>query len=338
LDVWLALTRGEPDERLLAAEGSEQEISVESAALAGASWIVMDPVAILTTIRLSIETLVARRFQRIYVAQAVLDEFLEAEAKSEQGPEQRGRIGRVGDRYFFAEPDPAFENDRRAILAGAIEFVTSKAVTAPCRGQLEYTSSEFTDYERALGSAAISSILLAREHSLPLYSDDLALRLVARGQWAVPAFWSQPLLIDCASRSLISAEEYYALVSALNREHYHFVGIDHRYLLSLMQKHSLALTPEVMAGINLLSDPACSIDSAVNVAAGLVAICWSSSIPSHLRHMVLDAVLGALTQNRSAPVVLQAFSIRVGRALGHQSPASMQIGQIVKLWKRILFS
>ena len=162
--------------------------------------------------------------------------------------------------------------------------------------------------------------------------------LVSPDSIGLSAFWSQRLLVDCSRRALITAEHYYAFISALAQERYHFVQIDSQYLLRLMRQHNLTLAPEVVAGISLLSDPACSINSAVNVASGVVAACWVNPIQPYFRHMVLDAVLGALTQNRAAQVVLQALTISLVRTLGPRSPATMEIAQIIKLWKRILFS
>jgi hypothetical protein len=100
----------------------------------------------------------------------------------------------------------------------------------------------------------------------------------------------------------------------------------------------LTLATEFLTGINLLSDSACSIDSAVTVSANLVAACWINPLPGHFRQLLLDAVLGALTQGRSVQIVLQAFGLRIGNLLGARSDAAREIGQTILLWKRIFYS
>jgi tetratricopeptide (TPR) repeat protein len=338
-DVWLSLTRGDPEERLLAAEGNEPEVHAEQAALAQATDVVIELTSILTAVRLGLVPLLIRRFGRVYVVQAALDALLEVEAQSDDAFGPHGWIGKSGNQYVLTDHvNAAFQADRKRVLGKAIEFVTTYATVTPCRGQLDYSGSEFAGFQRTLGSEAVCSILLARELELPLYCDDLALRGVARGQWSVPGFWSQRLLVDCAGRGFLTGDAYYSHVSDLAREHYHFVQIDYRYLTMLIDKHHLTLASEVLAGINLLSDPACSIDSAVTVAASLVAACWINPLPGHFRHLLLDAVLGALTQCRAAQIVLQAFGLRIGSTLGVRSEAAREIGQTILLWKRILYS
>ena len=239
-DVWLSLTRGDPEERLLAAEGNEPEIHAEQATLAKTNDVVIELTSLLTVVRLGLVPLVMERFGRVYVAQATLDALLEIEAQTDHAFGPHGWIGKSGDRYVLTDQvNAAFQADRRLVSKSAMEFVTAHATVKPCRGQLDYSGTEFAGFQRTLGSEAIGSILLARELNLALYCDDLALRGVARGQWSVPGFWSQRLLVDCAGRGLITADAYYSYVSDLARERYHFVQIDHRYLTMLISRQQL---------------------------------------------------------------------------------------------------
>ncbi len=338
-DVWLNLTRGDPEERFLTAEGNEPEIRAEQAAVAQATDVVIELTSILTVVRLGLVPVMTKRFGSVYVVQATLDALLEIEAQTDEAFGPHGWIGKSEDRYVLTDQvNAAFQADRRRMLEMAMDFVTTHATVKPCRGQLDYPGAEFAGFKRTLRPEAVCSILLARELKLDLYCDDLALRGVARGQWSVPGFWSQRLVADCAGRGLITADAYYGYVSDFARERYHFVQIDHRYLTMLIDRHHLTLASELLAGINLLSDSVCSIDSAVTVAANLVAACWINPLPGHFRQLLLDAVLGALTQGRSAQIVLQAFGFRIGNLLGTRSEAAREIGQTILLWKRILYS
>jgi hypothetical protein len=146
------------------------------------------------------------------------------------------------------------------------------------------------------------------------------------------------LLVDARNRALLSTEEHFDAISELIRSHFHFVQIDVQYLLWLFNKHRQALSPDVMRGVGLLADSACSLTSAVDVAADVVANCWTNRLPDHFRHMVLDAALGAVTQGRSSALVLSAFRIAIGRRLGPRSRAFMEIQASLRLWERVLFS
>ena len=151
------------------------------------------------------------------------------------------------------------------------------------------------------------------------------------------SFWTQSLLIDSSRRGLISQSEYFDLVSSLIHSHYHFVRIDARYLFRLFEKNGLTLSNEVLEGLGTLGDLDCSIESAIGVAAEVVATCFANALPTHFQEMVLDATLGALTQTRSADIVLPALSVTVGQRLGTGSRADLKVQATIHLWQRILF-
>lgn len=163
------------------------------------------------------------------------------------------------------------------------------------------------------------------------------MRAVARNDWKVKSFWTQSLLVDSLRRSLIAQSDYFDLVSSLVQNHYHFVRIDARYLLRMFEKSGLTLSKEVLDGLGTLGDADCSIESAVRVAADVVATCFTSALPTHFQDLVLDATLGALTQNRSAHIVLPALSVTVAQRLGTGSRAGQKVQDSIRLWQRILF-
>jgi tetratricopeptide (TPR) repeat protein len=338
IDVWLALVGAEPAERVLAAEGNEPEIQFESAAVGSASEIVLEPTAILTLARLGKLPLLKERFGKVYAAQHMVDAFLEARNRDEFGPKRGGWAGKVEGRYVITDqPNTEHERKRAALLKGVIEYLIAEATVVPCRRQLNYPAERWTEFERVLGAESVASVALAADLGLPLYSDDLALRVIARGDWSASSFWTQRLFIDCLTRRLIGRAEYYDLVAQLIRDRYYFVQIDSAYLLRLFEKQGLTLSQEVLRGLDLLGEPSCSIESAVRVAAGVIAVCWRDAVPVHFRYMVLDAVLGSLTRGRSPHIVLQAFLVAVGQHLGYGSPAYLRIQQSIRLWRRILF-
>ena len=338
LDVWLSLVRTGSSDRVLASESNEPELQLEADSVAQATDVVLDSTALLTAAQLSILYLLRKRFSTVYVAQDVLDEFLAAEAVVEFGPNSPGWIGKIGNQYVMTDkPDEAHQHNRTALLGELIPYLTTEAALMPCRGRLDYSSEEWAGFESTLGRGAIASILVARDMSLPLYSDDFAVRAVARNDWKVKSFWTQSLLVDCLRRSLIAQSDYFDLVSSLVHNHYHFVRIDAPYLLRLFEKSGLTLSKEVMEGLGTLGDADCSIESAVRVAADVVATCFASALPTHFQEMVLDATLSALTQTRSAHIVLPALSVTVGQRLGTGSRAALKVRDSIRLWQRILF-
>ena len=124
----------------------------------------------------------------------------------------------------------------------------------PCRGRLDYSSKEWSGFDSTLGRGAIASIVVAKDMSLPLYSDDFVVRAVARNDWKVKSFWTQSLLVDSLRRTLIPQSDYFDLVSSLVQNHYHFVRIDAPYLLRMFEKSGLTLSKAALDGLGTLGD------------------------------------------------------------------------------------
>jgi hypothetical protein len=245
---------------------------------------------------------------------------------------------RICDRYVISDkPNQAYLDDYNAILRTILGFIKSEATVVPCRLQLQYPSVRFEDLRRVLGNGPIASVLVAKELGLPLYSDDYGLRQAALNDWQVVGFWTQPLLQNLTGR-LLPLDDYFATVTALIQNHYHFVQINAKYLLWLFAADSLTLSPDVTRGVSVLRDPECSIASAVGVAADVVANCWGNSLPNHFKHMVLDAMLSAVTEGRSAVVALAAFRVAIVGRVGAGTHAFAEIESTLRLWERVQFS
>ena len=186
LDIWLSLAETGA-ERLLASEGSSQEVEREEIAIAATDQVVIEPTALLTAARIGILDLLGRRFDKIYVAQHVLDDFLLAETKSEFRSTSNSWAGKVDGRYVINQHlDQNYLDKRHTILREILQFITTKATIVPCQMLLDYSAEKFADHEKALGSGALASMLIAKERCLPLYSDDQVFRALARAEHAVP--------------------------------------------------------------------------------------------------------------------------------------------------------
>ena len=116
-----------------------------------------------------------------------------------------------------------------------------------------------------LGKDAIATIFLAKEKNLPLYSDDLGLRLVARNDWQVSGFWTQTLLLDFRARGLITKNQYRNAVKLLLIANYRFVSIDGAGLLWVLNETGFTPTPAVTRVFESLHGPECTDESAVAV-------------------------------------------------------------------------
>src|SRR5262249_37309699 len=123
-------------------------------------------------------------------------------------------------------------------LRSAAELVAPGA--GPALGEYERT-----DIQTTLGAAAASTVAAASGTGILVYSDDLALRLVARNGQNVQSFWSQTFLQDLRDKGLISADEYHRAVVQLVEFGFHFVSVNQADLVWVIRESAWTPSPRV---------------------------------------------------------------------------------------------
>ena len=160
-----------------------------------------------------------------------------------------------------------------------------------------------------LGKDAIATIFLAKEKNLPLYSDDLGLRLVARNDWQVSGFWTQTLLLDFRARGLITEDQYRNAVKLLLIANYRFVSIDGAGLLWVLNETGFTPTPAVTRVFESLHGPECTDELVVAVLSELLKRLWLQPMLYEQKLLLLDLVLNTLTTGRDPARILGRFKI-----------------------------
>jgi hypothetical protein len=165
-----------------------------------------------------------------------------------------------------------------------------------------------------------------------VYSDDLALRLVARNEQRVHSFWTQTLLQDLLDKGLISPDEYYRAVARLIESGFHFVSVNHTHLLWAIRDNSCALSPRVSKVVGTLAGPDCALNDAVTVALDVLHELWADPVPRATKLALLDLMIQVLVTGRNAAAVLAAMNAKNTTRSLIWTSATNEIQQNIKLW------
>ena len=195
VEAWAGMMDGKPD-KSVPASGSLEERNTAEAALAGAGEIVADLVALLTVGYLELLDRLPKRFGKIFVPQAVLDEINLTLADKVLGGRPSGTLGKSGDYYFHREITSDELTRGKKFLEGLRDFVESCTEVVPVASLLDDPHGPVDSLPQILPECAIASVLAARERSTILFSDDLGLRQVAESEWKVAGVWVQTVLSD----------------------------------------------------------------------------------------------------------------------------------------------
>ena len=232
----------------------------------------------------------------------------------------------------FVEHSANEMNAEKAFYERIEQFLRSSVeLIAPGAGQA------LGEYERAgvqttLGTAAASTVTTASGTGILMYSDDLALRLVARNQYKVPSFWSQTLLQDLRDKGLISQGDYHLAVVRLIQFGFHFVSVNQPDLVWAIRDSDWTPSPGVAKVLGTLAGPDCKLGDAVNVALDVLHEIWATPVSHAAKIALLDLMIQVLVTGRDGTAVLRVLNNRNATRSRIWTNATGEIQQSIRLW------
>jgi tetratricopeptide (TPR) repeat protein len=296
-DTWAGMVN-QRGAHVIVSSGTEEEKRGERKVLARANEVVLDLSALLTLWHLGLYDRVARRFRKIFVVQAVLDEVNKELSWHYLGGKPSMVVGKEGDRYVRHEISPEGLKRQQLFFESLRHFIESITEVVPASYALEVGKESFESLKDLLGEGAIASVLVAKGQGLPLYADDFGLRQIAKNDWQVEGIWSQTVLVRMREEELLTANEYHKAVRRLVLANYSFVSLHATDLLWLLQKNAMQITEEVTHIFARLQGPECNENSAVNVLADLIKAVWLDDLMYYQKSLILDLALKTLTTGR----------------------------------------
>lgn len=329
--VWAGMVRS-PDGIVIASSGAVEDARRETELLSSARDLVVDLTALLTFEYIGLLDRLTAGFQRVFVPQAVLDEINETLSADFFGPRPTMTVWKEGDQYVRQEITPEALEQGQKFLQGIRSFIESRAVVAPAAGLLDFARAKLEELQGILGREAIGAILVARERTLLLFSDDFGLRGVARNDWQVEGVWSQAVLVNLRDRGIVSDEEYREAIRRLALGNYYFVSINADDLMWMLIRNEMRPTYEVARILSLLEGPDCSEESAVRIIADLIRKVWLENILYNQKLWVLDLALGVLAKGRVASRVMERLKAELRTRFALMPLALPAIFRSIHLW------
>jgi len=301
LEVWNACS-GSDAVPVRFASGDEEEAKRGTASLSKACGIVLDLVALATVYKLDIVEPLRRRYTRIGVPQHVVDELQSAHTMALSAHLQ-GRIGKSDDgQYFATEPSEEQGSRWRDFTCGLLAFAESFN-RVPSYAALDAGDTE--PLIEMLTAAGVGTIYADEQFDgtpLVLVSDDLGLSTIALGMGKQVAN-SQQLLVELRQSGEITADEYSVAVEQLAMMRYSFVRVQPDDLARRYRLHDYQSSGGIRAMLGCLQGPECTQESAVSVAAQVVAE-LADEAPLHCLLLILDVMVAKIQRGRDPQQVL----------------------------------
>lgn len=332
IEVWHLLTSFQ-DARLHVSTPLSSEGEIRLATLRSSETLVLDLTSVLTIVLLGAEEHVVRRCASLKTAQCVLDCLLEAKRQQALMRPSRTMFSDGQNRYLVDITEDATAQ-AAAFLDRACRFVQQRVDVLAAEDLAGIGSPLLI----AVGQASLAPVLLARRLGVPLMSDDLRLRKLAKGEWGVESCTTYDVLADLLANGDIQEEVLFDATKVLIICNYYFIPVSAAFLLFTFMKGDLAVTAQVQRILRELGGDRCEAMPAIQVAAKAIWDVWGHPGLPLRKEALLGACLRALVAGRSHTLVLRDFELAIRNLAGGQlvivPGRAVGILAAVKQWAR----
>jgi hypothetical protein len=269
---------------------------------------------------------------KVYVEQSTLDELHHLQT-NRQGSDQGYMVaGKVGDQYTRYDVSADEARGIRAALDQATEFVERHAIVTGLSSQL---TADDQKHVQLLGEPGVRTLLLAREKSLPMLTDDKAFGELGRQLYATTGVNTQAVLAHLVGKGLLDRPRYdRAVVKRVHAEYTH-VMVDAQQIYQTMAEQAFQITRQVSSVLRSIEAPTTSVESAARVTAEILKMLFIEQLPAFTREAMTFYLLDLLTRYHNLGQALaelrRALAQIMGRLLVLQQS---EIELCIRRWER----
>ncbi len=299
--------------------------------------VVVDLTALLTLGNIDRLNLLRDSFKEVFVAQSTID-ILTQEIAQKSGLGSKGfmTVWKEGGQYFRQEVTAEDIQKQITFLQKIKDWIAANCIVAPMTEILKLPKERRERLYETIGVSFVDTMMIAKERSCPLYSDDHGTRAIAQNDFAVKGFWTQVLAIIAVEKELVTLDDLEKINVSLCELHYRHTTISGKTLLYAAKSvgwiNNGAFT-RVLAGITGLS---IELGSAMSVAVEFFYQLWKEPAISDLqRESLVFAVLDAIAQQKNRVEVIKYAGALIPARFRLSPIAGTHLLKLVAAWRSI---
>ena len=336
-EMWKACTES-GELRLRFGVGTEEETERAQELLRDADDLALDMLALLTVHELGLGESLRQRFARITVPRTILDELQESVREATMEHRPRGYAGKTLDgAYTWVEmSEDAWAE--HANFASSLSSLAESFEPIASYPTLDIDSDDLEWLVEAVSQAGVGAMFAGGEDPSDrplLVSDDLGLAALARA-FGAGAVNTQAVLRELRRSGELTDQQYSEHVARLAHLNYRFVQIDAADVLCLLESNGYMTDESSRALIATLEGPECSRESAVRVAAGLIAAVAMRGIPAGQEALLVQWILHRVHRGREMTAALRDCARQIESRLVIAPTVQQRIGSLVADWIRMV--
>lgn len=329
-ETWLHVV-SDDQLQLFTAFGTPDEAMAAEAALSTSPTLVADLVSLFTNALLGTLSILAEQ-ATVYVEQSTLDELHQLQSKRQASTQGYMLAGKVGDQYTRYDVSADEARRIRAALDQATEFVERRAIVTGLSAQL---TADDEKYAQLLGEPGIRTLLLARDRSLPVLTDDKAFGELGRQLHATTAINTQAVLLHLLRTGSLDRLRYDRAVVKLVHAGYTHVMVDAQQIFQTMSEHAFQITPQLSSVLRSIESPTTSVESAAHVTADTLKLLFVEQLPAFTREAMTLYLLDLLTRYHNPGQAWAELRRALARTMGRLLVLQLsEIELYIRRWER----
>jgi tetratricopeptide (TPR) repeat protein len=333
-EAWSVLI-SDRNSRLHSCAGAHDERRQAIVRLGGSPqpMLVIDPVALMTIAAIGVRDEIVRIVGTLGIAQATIDLISESlhqlKAHNREG---FMTLHKEGDQFYRQDVSAEQIEQKVKWWEELLRWISVNCVVLPLPLGAGVNRHDRQKYDQVLGDATVDTILAASEHDRLLYSDDFALRILAKAEHQVDGVWTQAVLMRGVEAGTTDENIFNQAAIGLACGGYRHTMINSAVLLDAARKADWRVaTPyeEVAVG---LGGKNCDEDSAVRVVVDFLYRLWQESILPQRFGFLTMHVLDALASHRPLRPLIDKLVLMTKERFRLVPIAGRQVLRLLQAW------
>lgn len=281
--------------------------------------------------------LLKESFDKILVAQSTVD-LLTQEIAEKSGMNLKGfmTVWKEDGKYYRQEVSADDIQKQIAFLTKIKEWLATNATVAPMTEILKLPKEQRERLYETIGQSFVDTMMIAKEHGCPIYTDDHGTRAIAQNDFSVKGFWTQALALAAVNRGTLTPSELEEINVSLCELNYHHTTISSQTLLHAAGKTGWTAVGPFTTVLSGITGPKIEIGSAMGVATEFFHLLWREPVLSDLqREGLVFAVLDAVSQGKDRVELIKYAAAFIQHRFQLAPVPGKHLLKLVAAWRSI---
>lgn len=334
IELWSMLVNDE-SVGLMNCIGSQNEANDAKKNIINLNHFVVDIITISTLFNIKFDLKILNGKYYFSTTQSVIDDIIQYKNEINSTKFENGfTIYKEGNQYYRQDIPKNIKEKQISYLEKLQEYVDENCRIIPINPETVAKTEHYKEIKKTIGISSTHSILLAKQLDTILFSDDLILRKLAKGEFKLNSIWCQVFLQKLVVEKIIKTTQYYEFVGHLANMNYKHTSIDANVILYNFKINNWSLNSSSFNLLKILNGYNSSDFSASVVATNLIYQVWSQIILDSKRKEIFFAIINNLLKGRSAERFLPIFKSSLSIKFNLVPIWLEEINDFIKAWQK----